>query len=215
MVDYLVLNYDTVLEDALAMEKISYADGIDGGVTGWWNPSTLDRDGLAARVLKLHGSINWCELPSDPMPRRVGAYLGIPAPADRRILIWPASTKYRQTQLDPFAQLMDRARGTMRPHLGSQRVLVICGYSFGDSHINLEVDRALRDSAGNLTVIAFTQQNAPSGQLKIWNEDRGVRDQVLIYANRGFYHGDVSETSTVDLPWWKFENLTRILRGEK
>ena len=37
-VDYLVLNYDTIIEDALALEKIPYADGIDGGTTGWWRP---------------------------------------------------------------------------------------------------------------------------------------------------------------------------------
>jgi hypothetical protein len=54
-VDYLVLNYDTVLEDALALERVPFADGLDGGVTAWWSPQTFDRDGLGARVLKLHG----------------------------------------------------------------------------------------------------------------------------------------------------------------
>lgn len=34
-VDYLVLNYDTLLEDALALEKLAYADGVEGGPTGW------------------------------------------------------------------------------------------------------------------------------------------------------------------------------------
>jgi len=29
-VDYLVLNYDTLLEDALALEKLPYADGVEG-----------------------------------------------------------------------------------------------------------------------------------------------------------------------------------------
>ena len=62
-VDYLVLNYDTLIEDALALERMPFSDGLDGGSTGWWNPTTLDRTDLVARVLKLHGSINWCELP--------------------------------------------------------------------------------------------------------------------------------------------------------
>ncbi len=64
-VDYLVLNYDTVLEDALALECVPFADGLDGGVTGWWSPQTFKRDGLAARIFKLHGSINWFDLPND------------------------------------------------------------------------------------------------------------------------------------------------------
>ena len=215
VVDYLVLNYDTAIEDALALERVPFSDGIDGGVTGWWNPQTFDRDGLAARVLKLHGSINWCELPGDPLPRRIASSLQLADANDRRILIWPASTKYRETQLDPFAQLAERARRVMRPNRGSQRVLVICGYGFGDAHINIEVDRALRESAGDLTVVAFTSESEPTGQLKTWIEDEMIREQVLIFANRGFFHGDSSEKSTTDLLWWKFENITRLLGGKQ
>lgn len=215
VVDYLVLNYDTAIEDALALERVPFSDGIDGGVTGWWNPQTFDREGLAARVLKLHGSINWCALADDPLPRRIAMSLEVAGVNDRRILIWPASTKYRETQFDPYAQLMELARRVMRPSRGSQRVLVVCGYGFGDAHINIEVDRALRESAGDLTVVAFTSENEPTGQLKSWTEDESIRDQVLIFANRGFFHGDVSEKSKTDLLWWKFENITRLLGGER
>jgi hypothetical protein len=215
IVEYLILNYDTAMEDALALERVPFSDGIDGGVTGWWNPQTFDRDGLAARVLKLHGSINWCELPSDPLPRRIASSLQVTDENDRRIVIWPASTKYRETQLDPFAQLADRARRVMRPNRGSQRVLVICGYSFGDAHINSEVDRALRESAGDLTIVAFTSESEPTGQLKTWTEDEMIREQVLVFANRGFFHGDSVKKSTTDLLWWKFENIARLLGGER
>lgn len=215
VVDYLVLNYDTAIEDALALERIRFSDGIDGGATGWWDPRTFDRDGLAARVLKLHGSINWCELPDDPLPRRIATSLQVEDPKDRRILIWPASTKYREAQLDPFAQLAERARRVMRPDRGSQRILVICGYGFGDEHINSEVDRALHESGGDLTIVAFTSESEPKGRLRSWTEDREVRDQVLVFANRGFFHGEVSARSTADLLWWKFENITRLLGGER
>jgi hypothetical protein len=215
IVDYLVLNYDTVLEDALALERVPFADGLDGGVTGWWSPETFDRDGLAARVFKLHGSINWCELPDDPLPRRLGTSLQVAAANERRILIWPASTKYRETQLDPYAQLTARARHVLRPSRGLQCVLVVCGYRFGDAHINLELDRALRESAGHLTIVVFTSDNEPSGQLEKWQKDATVTEQVLVFANRGFFHGTQSVPATKDLLWWKFENITRLLGGER
>ena len=77
VVDYLVLNYDTVVEDALALERIRFSDGIDGGVTGWWNPDTFNRRDLAARVLKLHGSVDWCEVAEDPLPRRIAQNLQV------------------------------------------------------------------------------------------------------------------------------------------
>jgi hypothetical protein len=214
-VDYLVLNYDTLIEDALALARLPFADGIEGGATGWWSPSTFDRNDLAARVFKLHGSIDWCEFSNDPLPRRVGNSLQITSANDRQILIWPASTKYRETQLDPYAQLAGRARRALPPRRGSQCVLVMCGYSFGDAHINHEIDQALRESCGDLTIVAFTSDNEPSGLLQAWNSDSSVKDQVLIFANRGFFHGDQAHLATVDLPWWKFENITRLLGGER
>ena len=36
-VDYLVLNYDTLIESALALEKLCYADGMNGGNSAWWD----------------------------------------------------------------------------------------------------------------------------------------------------------------------------------
>ena len=214
IVNYIVLNYDTVVEDALAIERIPFSDGIDGGATGWWNPETFDSDNLAARVLKLNGSIDWCEVDGDSLPRRIASKLRVQNMQDRRILIWPASTKYRETQLDPFAQLADRARRVMRPAHGSQRVLVICGYAFGDAHINIEIDRALRESR-DLTVIAFSSEDEPAGCLKKWNQADEIREQVLVFAKRGFFHGDTTSPSDCDLPWWKFENVARLLGGER
>lgn len=212
-VDYLVLNYDTLIEDALALEKVPFADGLDGGVTGWWNPKTFYQDGLMARVLKLHGSINWSEFPDDPLPRRISK--NITSVNNRHILIWPASTKYRETQRDPYAQLANTAREVLRPADGSQRVLVVCGYRFGDSHINLDLDRALHESAGRLTIVIFSSDTKLEGQLKLWHEDASIREQILIYGKRGFWHGDTVAASTTDLPWWTFENITRLIGGER
>ena len=212
-VDYMVLNYDTIIEDALALKNIIYADGLHGGATGWWDPTTFDSRGLSARVIKLHGSIDWCQFRNESSPRRLGRSVESPPEVDLPVLIWPSSTKYQEAQLDPFAQLLDRARIAMRPSSGSQRLLVICGYSFRDSHINLEVDKALQESDGKLTIAAFTDSDEPTGQLKKWQADPFVRQQVLVFAKRGFFHGEHKKASDNDLPWWKFEVLTRILGG--
>ena len=214
-VDYLVLNYDTVIENALAIERIPFSDGIEGGVTGWWNPKTFDQDTLAARVFKLHGSVDWCELDGDSLPRRIASNLKVNDIQTRNIMIWPASTKYRETQLDPFAQLANRARSVMRPIRGSQRVLVVCGYAFGDAHINIEIDRALRESTGDLTVVVFSSEAEPVGLLKEWHQNSEISEQVLIFAKQGFFHGATKDRANGELPWWKFENIVRLLQGER
>ena len=214
VVDYLVLNYDTAVEDSLALERVSYADGIEGGRNGWWDPDSFERSGVAAKVLKLHGSIDWCEIPGDPLPRRLDSRIHGADATTRKVMIWPAATKYRETQLDPYAQLTELARLAMKSGDGSQRVLVICGYSYSDRHINFEVDRALRESDGNLTIAAFTSENGPTGILKEWHSNVRLREQVLIFANGGFFHGDNAICSKCALPWWKFQNVARIIGGE-
>ena len=165
-VDYLVLNYDTLIESALALEKLCYADGMNGGNSAWWDVTTYDMNGLAARVLKLHGSIDWSEMSGDPLPRRIAKSLMLPTGSERKVLIWPASTKYRETQRDPYAQLSSLARSVLRPESGRQTVLTVCGYSFSDSHINIEIERALLESGGELTLVVFTFDEEPIGELK-------------------------------------------------
>ena len=213
-VDYLVLNYDTIVEDSLAMEKISYTDGLIGGATAWWERKAFDSVEVSARVIKLHGSIDWYQFPDDPSPRRIGTGIEIENQENIPLLIWPSLTKYQETQLDPFAHLLYRARRALQPSSGSQRLLVICGYSFGDNHINIEIRRALYESKGDLTIAAFTHMDEPFGPLQEWREDYRVRDQVLIFSKRGFFHGENVHDSEEDLPWWKFEILTDILNGE-
>lgn len=213
-VDYYTLNYDTLFEDALSLERIPVADGFNGGATGWWDAHAYEDASAQARVLKLHGSIDWCLCERDVLPRRIRQGLNV-AGTREPVLIWPASTKYREAQRDPFAQIIEAMREGLRPTSDSQVVLTICGYSFGDAHVNDELDRALRESDGRLTVVAFTNEDEPNGQLKAWQVDVDVRDQVRIHANRGFFHGIVEERSDVDLLWWRFEMLTRLLEGER
>lgn len=215
LVNYLVLNYDTLIESALALEKVPYADGMKGGNSAWWDSATYDLEGIAARVIKLHGSIDWQEINDDPLPRRIAKNLKLSDGEKQKFLIWPASTKYRETQKDPYAQLSTRFRSVLRQGFTKQTVLTICGYSFFDSHINLEIEDALRESRGKLTVVVFTFDEYPSGEIKRWFEDPSIRNQIRIYALRGFYHGEKTLSSNKDLPWCKFENITRLLEGER
>ncbi|VVB52155.1 SIR2-like domain protein [uncultured archaeon] len=66
-VNYFILNYDTLFEDALALERVSFNDGFIGGATAWWDQNYFYEDKslsgtgreFEARVYKLHGSIDW------------------------------------------------------------------------------------------------------------------------------------------------------------
>lgn len=214
-VDYLILNYDTLIENALSIEKVAYSDGIEGGSVGWWKPSNFRLSQIDARVIKLHGSIDWIVFPDEDFPRRVPRHLKLHRDAEKEIMIWPASTKYLETQRDPYSQLANIARDSMRSRNNEQKVFFICGYSFGDSHINADIELAIKDSKKSLTLVVFYSEDELEGVLKDWNQNPDIREQVVVYANRGFWHGETVIRSDVDLPWWKFEALARLFGGER
>ncbi len=213
-VDYFILNYDTLIEDALGLERVVYCDGFTGAATGWWEPSTFRENGKAARVFKVHGSIDWCLLQNDSLPRRIRS--GIKTDSEKpHVLIYPAATKYQETQRDPFAQMLQYMRHSLCPNEGKEMVLAICGYSFGDSHIDLEIENALHQSEGRLTIAAFTGTDEPEGKLKDWLNDNTINDQIRVYANQIFAHGNRRYKHDSGLTWWKFETLARLLGGER
>lgn len=213
-VDYFILNYDTLIEDALGLERVTHCDGFTGAATGWWDPTVFMTDGPRTRVFKIHGSIDWCLLKGDSLPRRIRP--GIKTESDMsHVLIYPAATKYQETQRDPFAQMLSYMRLSLCPGEGREMVLAICGYGFGDSHVDLEIEKALYQSEGRLTIAAFVRADEPEGKLLNWLNDAAVSDQIRVYANRGFFHGDNEYRSQKDIPWWKFEILTRLLGGER
>lgn len=213
-VEYFTLNYDTVLEDALSLEKVPYEDGFAGGPTGWWNLSNYGSAAACARVYKLHGSVDWCSVDDDPLPRRIRSCLSDVNPTEQ-VLVWPSATKYREAQRDPFAQVLSIMRKTLRPARNSELVLVVVGYSFGDAHINLELDQALRDSEGRLTMVVLVSGDEPHGLLRDWLENPRTAEHLRVHTNRGFQHGSIKRESTLDLRWWKFELLTRLLGGSR
>lgn len=214
-VDYFTLNYDTLLEDALCLERIPTVDGFRGGATGWWDPETYKDPRAQARVFKIHGSIDWCLLENDDvLPRRIREGLCKQEHRDS-VMIWPASTKYREAQRDPYAQILEMTRGILRASQNRELVLAVIGYSFSDAHINFEIDRALRESEGRLTILVFLSADVPEGICKEWLEDAALKEHVRIHTKRGFFHADANVESDRDLPWWKFEVLARLLRGER
>ena len=213
-VDYFVLNYDTLIEDALGLEQVVYFDGFAGAATGWWKPSMLSNNGAGTRVFKVHGSIDWCLLEGDSLPRRIRS--GIKTESRKsHVLIYPAATKYQETQRDPFAQLLQYMRLSLSPCKGKEMVLVICGYDFGDSHIDLEIENALYQSEGRLTIAAFAGTDEPEGKLKDWLTDSAISEQIRVYAKKGFFHGDKELKRENEMPWWRFEILARLLGGER
>ena len=204
-------NYDTLLEDALALGGFSYWDGFSGGAVAYRSHRYGDEEpnlGDRAHVIKLHGSIDWHLGEGDRVWRVRDGDL-YPNKISR-VLIYPQSTKYLETQRDPFAAQFDLLRRSLGAR--EENVLATCGYSFGDEHINREIELALQRPENKTTVLAFTPKLNPT--LKKWGtESWGKRVYVIsedgLYVGADTLHSPPAAGKKRD--WWTFAGVTKML----
>ena len=206
-------NYDTLLEDALALSGIPYWDGFDGGAVAFrsYRYGTVEPTaGFRAHVIKLHGSIDW-HIDSEGRVWRVRDGDLYPS-ADRRVLIYPQATKYVATQRDPFASQFDIFRRQLC--VGGGHVLVTCGYSFGDEHINDEIAMAMSRAGNDAALVAFTSE--ATGLPKCISEWRKSvwGKHLYVLTERGIYvgeNGPLVPPDNGDRDWWTFGKLAGLL----
>ena len=138
-IEFFTTNYDTLIEDALALHAISYTDGFCGGAVAYWKPSTLGRTKsedtkIRATVTKIHGSIDWTRLEDAVIRRRISDSY---PEGETDLLIYPQALKYELTKREPFDTLFGQFRKSLHRRL--PQVLFSCGYGFGDEHVNQEI----------------------------------------------------------------------------
>ncbi len=212
-IKFFTTNYDTLIEDALALEFIPYWDGFEGGAIGFRSFRFGDNDpaiGIRAQVVKLHGSIDW-RLGKDGRVWRVRDSDCYPKESSH-VLIYPQSTKYIATQRDPFASQFDLLRRVLNSR--EENLFAICGYSFGDEHINQEIKLAMDQSGNKTTILAFSNQL--NLVLNEWrNQDWGKR--LYVITEDGIYAGKegplVKPSAPGKLDWWKLQGVTRLLQS--
>jgi hypothetical protein len=207
------INYDTLLEDALSLCCFSYWDGFSGGAVAYRSYRYGGKEpesGCRAHVVKLHGSIDW-HLGDDERVLRIRESDLYPIRTSR-VLIYPQATKYLATQRDPFAAQFDLFRRTIGAE--AENVLAICGYSFGDEHINEEIEIALQQPENKTTILAFAQNLNPT--LAKWRALPWSK-RLYVITRDGLYVGDEGPffppPDGEERQWWTFEGVTRILNS--
>jgi len=212
-------NYDTLLEDALGLEKFTVVDGFSGGAIAYWNPQfefqNLNDLPNKCLLYKLHGSIDWQR---DDKKELVRIRYGTKYLANKSdIMIFPQATKYVETQKDPFSYLFNGFRNTLNSN--EDNVLITCGYSFGDDHINAEIESALLSRNNRTTLIAFAEEN-PNGTVIInrildaWLNDDIFGNRVYVAGKKGIYYNSTTPfqpTIPKDLFGWTFSGLTNFI----
>jgi hypothetical protein len=156
-VEIFTTNYDLLLEQALEAQRVPYFDGFIGSDSAFLDLESMAEDDLPARwarLWKIHGSINWW----------MNAKMNIRRSRDKvegeQLLIYPSHLKYDESRQMPYYAMLDRLRVFLR---SGQCVLLTCGYSFGDEHINAYIAQGLSGNpdATCLGLIFNDRINAP------------------------------------------------------
>jgi len=151
-VEIFTTNYDYLFEMGFEYQNLPYFDGFVGSFNPFFDPVSVENDALIpnwTRLWKLHGSLGWGY---DETEKRI---IRSRQSSDDRIVIYPSLLKYDDSRKQPYVSYIDRLRSFLKKDDG---VLFICGYSFGDEHINEAIVNSLAQSKTS-AVFAFIYEN--------------------------------------------------------
>jgi SIR2-like domain len=146
-VEIFTSNYDLLTEQALEQSYVPYFDGFVGVDRAFFDLTSMEQDKLPsrwARLWKVHGSINWWRTPTGRVERRPKAE----GECDQQ-MIYPSHLKYWESRRMPYFAMLDRLKSFLAQ---GQGVLVTCGYSFSDEHLNEVILQGLNS---NSTAVCF------------------------------------------------------------
>ena len=139
-IEIFTTNYDYLFELGLESKNIPYYDGFTGSYQPFFNPDSIEDLSflpMQTKLWKIHGSLGWhLDKKSNNVWRK-------DSDSDD-ILIYPSVSKYINSKKQPYISLMDRLTNFLKQ---PDTVLITCGYSFGDEHINERILTALNSNS--------------------------------------------------------------------
>ncbi len=151
-VELFTTNYDLLLEEAFEDRKIPYFDGFVGAINPFIVPECIEAENNKQyshvyiplswlRLWKIHGSINWYLYKDSASKNRITRNSNRITSSGDELMIFPSRQKYDESRRLPFLLFQDRLRKFLSH---GEVLLIICGYSFNDDHINEIIFQALR-----------------------------------------------------------------------
>lgn len=174
-------NYDLAIEWAAESIDLQISNGFLGTHTRRFSPQSFDlgfrntqargeaRFGVYNIYLaKLHGSLTWkqendqvFEVSAPLAHQRIEAFMAERDGSDLGLMVMPRAAKYMDTIGYVLGELFRRfAEFMSKP----QSCLILCGYSFGDEHINRLIRSALLNPTLQLVIYSSGFNGDPTDQ---------------------------------------------------
>lgn len=194
-------NYDLLLEQGLEAGQIPYFDGFVGSKQAFFDLTSMEADGKNslpdrwARLWKVHGSVNWWRVAVDKQQKdaadkekeEFGVVRGEKPKNAVQQMIYPSHLKYDQSRRMPYLAMLDR----LRSFLGRGQVVVVtCGYSFLDQHLNEVILQGLRS---NPTAMCFGLLHSKKSDYPIAVEKAKRHQNLSLLAKDGAVLGTLEK----------------------
>lgn len=141
-IEIFTTNYDFLFELGLEHHEIPYYDGFTGSLKPFFNAESIEDFTFLAsqtKLWKIHGSLGWRHDKDIDRIVRVES-------CDDDILIYPSTLKYKDSKKQPYESLLDRLSNFLKK---DDSILITCGYSWGDEHINSRIISALKSNTSS------------------------------------------------------------------
>ncbi|NLE25941.1 MAG: SIR2 family protein [Clostridiaceae bacterium] len=162
-VEIFTTNYDYLFEIGLEAVGIPYYDGFTGSYKPFFNPDSLEDINYLpqqTKLWKIHGSLGLHEEAIADSKKIIRMNSDT-----NDLLIYPSSLKYSNSKKQPYVAFMDRLNVFLKQ---DDAVLFVCGYSFGDDHINERILSALSTNSTSHVFVMFYDI--------VWEKDHTGKD---------------------------------------
>ncbi len=142
-VELFTTNYDLLLEQALENLEVPYFDGFIGSRRSFFDLRAVEDNLIPvhwSRLWKIHGSINWYQ---EKVAGEKKVFRSSEIKHDASHLIYPSHLKYEESRKMPYLALIDQLNRFIRK---KSSLLILCGYSFNDGHLNDTIINALKSN---------------------------------------------------------------------
>lgn len=153
-IELFTTNYDFLFELGLEYKEVPYYDGFCGSFRPFFNPESVEDLSFLSqqtKLWKIHGSLGWRFDKDTEKILRVN-------PDDDDLLIYPSSLKYKDSKKQPYESLLDRLSNFLK---ADDSILITCGYSWGDEHINSRIISSLKSQTSSHVIGLIYDDDSP------------------------------------------------------
>lgn len=147
-IEIFTTNYDYLFEIGLEDKNVPFYDGFTGTYKPFFDGDSVEDFNHLPRQTKLwkiHGSLGWHYNQENHKVWRRDS-------DSEDFIIYPSSLKYDQSRKQPYLALSDRLSKFLKQ---PDSILITCGYSFGDAHINERIINSLNQNGSSHVFALF------------------------------------------------------------